>query len=416
MFSGTNLPKIGGYNYNVVLSSIQAAEGISRVELAEQTGLTAQTISVIVRRLIEQGIVQESGSLPSAGGKPRTTLRINPTAAYAVGIHFDPIEMSVVVVDMMGHKLAHSRHAISPRLEPEALIADAAEVARKQLAELEVADERVLGVGAACPGPIDQSQGLVISPPRRDCWTEVPIKRLLERYIGFSVIVDNDANAAAIGERWSGHGRGTSDFAFLYMGTGIGGAMFLSNNIYRGVSLNAGEFGHIVVEPNGTPCYCGNRGCLEAMCSPAAIARDVRAELDLGRASTLAELYHKDPELVDHAAICLAAVDGDPVSRRVIDRAAEYLADCAVIIANALDVELLVIGGKAVTHVAEIYKEKVTQFLSSRPLARKTHTLRVAISDMANDGAALGAASLVLHAAFAPDTADLVSVFKSQGH
>ena len=107
----------------------------------------------------------------------------------------------------------------------------------------------------------------------------MPIKRLLERHIGFSVIVDNDANAAAIGERWSGYGRGVSDFAFLYMGTGIGGAMFLSNNIYRGVSLNAGEFGHIVVEPNGTPCYCGNRGCLEAMCSPAAIARDVRAEL-----------------------------------------------------------------------------------------------------------------------------------------
>ena len=101
-------------------------------------GLTAQTVSVIVRRLIEQGIVQESGSSPSAGGKPRTTLRINPTAAYAVGIHFDPIEVSVVVVDMMGHELAHSRHAISPRLEPEALIAEAAEVAHKHLAELEI--------------------------------------------------------------------------------------------------------------------------------------------------------------------------------------------------------------------------------------------------------------------------------------
>jgi predicted NBD/HSP70 family sugar kinase len=188
--------------------------------------------------------------------------------------------------------------------------------------------------------------------------------------------------------------------------------MFLSNNIYRGVSLNAGEFGHIVVEPNGTPCYCGNRGCLEAMCSPAAITRDVRAELALGRASSLAKLYHKDPELVDHPAICLAAVSGDALAERVIDRVAEYLADCAVMIANALDVELLVIGGKAVTHVAEIYKEKVTEFLISRPLARKTHTLEVAISDMANDGAALGAASLVLHATYAPSTADLISVFR----
>ena len=178
-------------------------------------GSPRQTVSVIVRRLIEQGIVQESGSLPSAGGKPRTTLRINPTAAYAVGIHFDPIEVSVVVVDMMGQKLAHSRHAIPPGFEPEAFIAEAAQVAHKHLAELEIPDERVLGVGAACPGPIDQSQGLVISPPRRDRWTEVPIKRLLKQYIGFDVIIDNDANArppSASGGRATGAIHQTSGF------------------------------------------------------------------------------------------------------------------------------------------------------------------------------------------------------------
>ncbi len=94
----------------------------------------------------------------------------------------------------------------------------------------------------------------------------------------------------------------------------------------------------------------------------------------------------------------------------MIDQVAEYLGDCAVTIANALDVELLIIGGKSVAYVADIYKDKVTEFLRTRPLARKTHILEVAISDMANEGAALGAASLVLHAAYAPNTADLVSV------
>jgi predicted NBD/HSP70 family sugar kinase len=410
MFSGTNLPRVGSYNINVVLSAIQASEGISRVEIAEQTGLTAQTVSVIVRRLIQQGIVEESGSLPSKGGKPRTTLRINPAAAYAVGIHFDPLGVSMVVVDMTGRELAHSRQEIRPGVEPEALIAQAADAALSLLADLGIPHERVLGVGAACPGPIDQSQGLVISPPRRDRWTEVPIKRLLEQHVGFDVIIDNDANAAAIGERWSGHGRTASDFAFLYMGTGIGGGIFLSNHIYRGVSLNAGEFGHMVVEPNGTPCYCGNRGCLEAMCSPAAIVKDVHAELASGRASKLALLYQEDPALVDHTAICLAAVEYDVVARRVIDRVAEYLADCAVMIANVLDVELIVIGGRAIAHVAEIYRDKMSEFLQSRPLARKTHTMRVEISDMAGDGAALGAASLVLHATYAPDAAHLTGI------
>ena len=120
MFSGTNLPRVGSYNVNVVLSSVQASEGISRVEIAKQTGLTAQTVSVIVRRLIQQGIIEEGGSLPSKGGKPRTPLRINPTAAYAVGIHFDPLGVSMVVVDMTGQELAHfapgrSRPASTPK-------------------------------------------------------------------------------------------------------------------------------------------------------------------------------------------------------------------------------------------------------------------------------------------------------------
>ncbi|MGA3218474.1 MAG: ROK family transcriptional regulator [Acidimicrobiales bacterium] len=410
MFSGTNLPRVGSYNINVVLSCVQASDGISRVEIAQQTGLTAQTVSVIVRRLIDRGIVQESGSLPSTGGKPRKTLRINPTAANAVGIHFDPLVVSIVVVDMMGQALAHWRQDISPGLDPEALIAQAAQAALSLLSDLGIAREQLLGVGAACPGPIDQRQGFVTSPPRRDRWTEVPIKRFLEQHIGFEVIIDNDANAAAIGERWYGHGRATSDFAFLYMGTGIGGGLFLSNHIYRGVSLNAGEFGHIVVEPNGAPCYCGNRGCLEAMCSPAAIVKAAHAELAAGRTSKLAILYEEDPALVDHTAICLAAVEGDPVAKRVVDRVAEYLADCAVIIANTLDVELLIVGGRAIAHVAEIYRDKMSESLQSRPLARRTHTLRVAISDMASDGTALGAASLVLHATYAPNTADLTSV------
>ena len=130
-----------------------------------------------------------------------------------------------------------------------------------------------------------------------------------------------------------------------------------------------------------------------------------------GRASKLALLYQEESASVDHNAICLAAVEYDVVASRVINRVAEYLADCAVIIANALDVELLVIGGRAITHVAGIlqgYDEGFPQ--EYRPLARKTHTVRVAISDMASDGAALGAASLVLHTAYAPNTAHLTTI------
>lgn len=119
MFSGANLPRVGTYNINVVLSAIQASDGTSRVEIAQQTGLTAQTVSVIVRRLIEQGIVEESGYRPSGTGKPRKALRINAAAAYAVGIHFDPHNVSIVVVDMNGQDLARSHQEIPRASTPK---------------------------------------------------------------------------------------------------------------------------------------------------------------------------------------------------------------------------------------------------------------------------------------------------------
>jgi predicted NBD/HSP70 family sugar kinase len=409
MQMGTNQPKIGGYNYSVVLSAVQAAEGTSRIEIAERTGLTAQTVSVIVRRLMAEGLVREDGTVPSAGGKPRSTLRVNANAGYSVGVHFDPGEVSCVVVDLSGRTIRRSSKRIDTETEPEVLIAETARTAKRLLASARVPAHAVLGVGAACPGPIDQAQGLVISPPRRDRWTEVPIRKLLEEKIGFPVTIDNDATAAAIGERWAGLGRGVSDFAYLYIGTGIGGGVFLANQVYRGASRNAGEFGHIVVERDGLLCYCGNRGCLEAMCRPSAIVEEVIAELRAGRPSRLSQPFAQDPSLVDYRAICKAAAGDDPLARSVIDRAAGYLAMCAVTIANVLDLQLLILGGHAMAYVGEIYCQRIARALRELPVARKVHRMQVATSSLTEDAIAVGAATLVFHKAFAPSVADLTS-------
>lgn len=406
MLRGVNLPRVGNYNTNVVLSAVRASHRTSRVEIAQQTGLTAQTASVIVRSLIDRGIVEESGSLPSEGGKPRKMLCIKPSAANAVGIHFDPLRVSIVMVDMMGNLLSSSYQDVAPDVDPEKVIAGAAKEVLSNLNKLCIPRERVLGVGAARTGPIDQRQGLAAST-RRDLWAGVPIERLIAEHSGFDVVIDNDANAAAVGERWFGHGRTTSDFALLYLSNGIGAGLFLANHFYRGASLKAGELAHIVVEPNGAPCHCGNRGCLEAVCSPSAIVRATHNELAAGRPSKLAILYERDPALVDHTAVCLAAVDRDPLARALIDRVAQYLADCAVTIANMLGLEFLIVGGPGIKHVAEIYVDKIGESLRSRPLAANTHAPQVVMSETAKDGAALGAAAMVLHETFAPNAADL---------
>jgi predicted NBD/HSP70 family sugar kinase len=402
MQMGTNLPKVGHFNRAVVLEAIQVSDGISRVQIAGRAGLTAQTVSVIVRRLLEEGLVIEDGSLPSRGGKPRTILRVDPTAGYAVGIHFDPGEISYVLADLAGQPAAKLHTAVRAGLAPDAVIRQMARTARRVLREADVPDRKVLGIGLACPGPLD-AEGIMNVPPRLTGWDHVPIKRLLEEHAGFPVTSDNDATAAAIGERWAGVARTAPSFAYLYLGTGIGGGLFLDNQIYRGRSLNAGEFGHITVAPDGPDCYCGNRGCVEAVCCPSAIEAAVRARLAEGAESTLTA------EALDHAAICAAAAAGDPLAGAVIGQVAARLADAAVSIVNMLDIDLLVLGGPAMHEVADVYRQVVAAAVATRPLARRLHTVQVETSPIAADAAAIGAASLVFHATYAPRLSTLLN-------
>ncbi|NBE93474.1 ROK family transcriptional regulator [Nonomuraea sp. KC401] len=386
---GTNLPKVGSYNRAVVLEAIQASDGISRVQIAARTRLTAQTVSVIVRRLLEEGLVIEDGSAPSNGGKPRTILRVDAGAGYAIGVHFDPGEISCVLADLAGRPVARLRLPVRPGHKADTVVRQMARAARRILREAGVADGKVLGVGLACPGPLD-GDGVMVSPPRLPGWNQVPIKSLLEEYTRFPVTVDNDATAAAIGERWAGTARSTPSFAYLYLGTGIGGGIFLDNQVYRGRSLNAAEFGHITVEPDGPECYCGNRGCVEAVCCPSAI------EAALGTGA-------------DHAAICAAAARGESEALAVIEHVAGRLADAAVSVVNMLDIDLLVLGGPALREVGGLYRQVIAAAVSTRSLARRLHAVRVETSPIAADAAAIGAASLVFHATYAPRLGALLS-------
>ncbi|GAA4940943.1 putative NBD/HSP70 family sugar kinase [Nonomuraea thailandensis] len=394
MQQGTNLPKVGTYNRAVVLEAIQASDGISRVRIAAMTGLTAQTVSVIVRKLLKEGLVVEDGSAPSSGGKPPTILRASAGAGYAVGVHFDQQELSGVLTDLAGRLVARLHQPVRPGARPETVIRQLARAVRRILREAGVPDTKVLGVGLACPRPLD-ADGVMVSPPRLPGWGRVPIKELLQEHSRFPVTVDNEATAAAIGERWAGIARSTPSFAYLYLGTGISGGLFLDDQVYRGRSLNAAEFGHITVEPGGPECYCGNRGCVETVCCPSAIEAAMRAAGADGRS--------------DHAAICAAAAAGEPLARRVIERAAERLADAAVSLVNMLDIDLLVLGGPALREVGGIYRQAIERAVSGRSLARRLHAVRVETSPIAADAAAIGAASLVFHTTYAPRLGALLS-------
>jgi predicted NBD/HSP70 family sugar kinase len=406
---GTNLPKVGQYNRAVVLDQIQLADGTSRVEIAEHTGLTPQTVSGIVRRLIDEGIVREDGARSSGGGKPRTVLRINPGAGRAVGLHFDPVELTCVVVDLLGRPLVTARRPTPADMDPVKVTAALAGLVDEVLAEAGVGRDRVLGVGLAAPGPIDQSLGEVISPPQLSGWTRVPLKRLVADAVGLPVTLDNDATAAAVGERWAGAGRGVANFAYFFLGTGVGGGLVLGHQVHRGASMNAAEFGHTSVTERGPDCYCGNRGCLESLINPAALVAEAHRRLAAGAESALAAAFRTDPSTVDHGALGRAAAAGDPLAAGVIGRAAEHLATVAVNVVNIVDVELIILGGRGIRHVEAQFRSAVVRALGERAMARRIRAVDVALSPLGDDAAVAGAAALVLHATFSPQVSALLA-------
>ncbi|MFB6870958.1 ROK family protein [Streptomyces sp. NPDC056323] len=277
--SGANLPTLRSHNAALVLDLLRAAgeRGISRLELAERTGLTPQAVSKITARLRAEGLAAGAGQRASTGGKPRTVLRLVPDAGYAVGLHLDRDELTVVLVDLSG-AVAASRTAPLDLGAPadEVLAAAADAVTEVRGGDQGPGERQVLGVGVAVPGPLDHRDGVLHRVTGFPQWDGYPLRDALAVRTGLPVVVDKDTNAAALGLALRAAGDG-GDFAYLHLGTGLGAGLVLGGALHRGARTAAGEFGHQTVQLDGPVCGCGGRGCIEALCL-AAVAREDAAE------------------------------------------------------------------------------------------------------------------------------------------
>ncbi|MFD8972575.1 ROK family protein [Streptomyces sp. NPDC059593] len=312
---GVNVPALRSHNAALVLDLLRMAgeAGISRLELAERTGLTPQAVSKITARLRAEGLAAEAGHRASTGGKPRTVLRLVPSAGYAVGVHLDRDELTTLLTDLAGTVVALRRRPVDlgegagPVLdavtgEVRALLAagpgswgpagagpggpagtgpgepiaagDVSGAAGESIADGpgESAGP-VLGVGVAMPGPLDHRAGVPGRVTGFPSWDGYPVRDELARRLGLPVVLDKDTNAAALGLALRPAAPGS--FAYVHLGTGLGAGLVLGGAPLRGDRTGAGEFGHQTVQLDGPPCGCGGRGCLEVLC----LAEVVRGDL-----------------------------------------------------------------------------------------------------------------------------------------
>jgi len=272
------------------------------------------------------------------------------------------------------------------------------------------------GIGIGVPGFIDMDTGMVMRSPNLQDWANFPVREEIERRLGTKVILENDANAAAMGEKWLGAGRNTDHMAMYTLGTGVGGGIVMNGRLWHGVNGMAGELGHFNVEPEGHPCGCGSRGCLEQYASATAIVRMAHEEIASGNAPDLADAARGNVEFSSRGIYQLA-IQSHASAKRIYERVGRALAIGVGSMINALNLPMYVIGGGVSSawdaFAPTMFEElKVRSFIYSitapdRVEKGQKHTV-VTIALMGSDAGLYGAARLPMLAP-APQTEALRS-------
>lgn len=264
------------------------------------------------------------------------------------------------------------------------------------VAEIEqrLSGARMAGIGIGVPGIINLANGTIRQSPNLPGWSDFPVRDDIERRLRTHVILENDANAAALGEKWVGAGRDAAGLCMITVGTGIGGGLILNGRIWHGMDGMAGELGHMTIDPNGALCGCGNLGCIEAYASAGAISRMAMAAIRVGRS---AELAHEAEQLGELTAeiVYIKAKQGDVVAREIFEMAGRSLGVGIANLINIFNLPLYVVGG-GVARGWDAFAPSMMAEVRKRSLVYRSTATRIEPSALGAEAGLLGAAYLPL--------------------
>ena len=310
--------------------------------------------------------------------------------------------MTVLAIDIGGTKLAAGIVGTDGRIlargEVPTLAAEGPERVLDRLIRLAkgllempgIPADEIQRIGIGCAGPVDRQAGLILNPPNLPGWTRVPLVERIESALGRTAVLENDANAAALGEFRYGAGKGANSLVYLTVSTGIGAGIILDGKIWHGLKDGAGEVGHMTLVPDGPLCGCGNRGCLEALASGPAIARRAREALATGRESSLRDV--PDPTAADVARL---AREGDALAGEVWRETVVCLGLGVAALITILAPERVVIGG-GVAMAGDVLFEPLRREVRHRVKLVAVESVLILPAALGQDVGILGAAAVAL--------------------
>lgn len=315
---------------------------------------------------------------------------------YCMGIDLGGTSIKFILMDA-DHQRGGVRQLPTPETGGGQAVADRIVAGvRELMASESIEAGQVRGVGIGSPGPLNISEGIIIATPNVAGMENVPLRQMVSDALGFPTVLDNDANAAGYGEYLCGAGRGGGDMVLLTLGTGVGGGIVIDGKVLHGAHEMGAEVGHMIVEPGGEECGCGQHGCLERYCSAAAIARHAEKLVGDGRRSSLKAVL-EDAGRIDSKDIHAALLAGDAVAAEAWDRGAYYLALGCVSLCRIFDPEEIVLSG-GLARAGDDLLRPVTEHYAKLHWPITDIKTRVVIATLGNDAGAIGAAGLAWQA------------------
>jgi glucokinase-like ROK family protein len=345
-----------------------------------------------VDELIELELVRLVGPGDSRGGRPAVVLEFNPDAAFALGASMQDYSWTVVRTNLNAHIMDRTTVTMTDASVEAAVEAIAEGV--NQI--LDRCDERRLlpGIGLGPPGLVDIASGRIVSAADVG-WSDVPFANLVSATTGFPAIVANRSKVGALAEYWYASGDGVEDLIYVSVGTGVAAGIIHHGELYVGTNSSAGELGHITVVPDGPPCACGNRGCLQQLVSEDAIAQRARLALRSAEGGELHDAVGAHPEQLSASRVLEAADHDDETAAFVVREAADYLAVGVATLVNLFNPQVVYLGGPVIEQSRLLY-QRVAEEVRRRAMAYPLSALRIRHSTLGADSSAVGASVLVL--------------------
>jgi glucokinase-like ROK family protein len=368
----------------------------SKADLATITEYSRTKITSCIDSLLSKKVIIANNATEYSGGRRSKTFSLNGNLGLVAGLDIGATSVDLGIADFSGKLLVRYSEPASVKDGPIKILGRVCSLLEKLLLDNKLNSEKLNGIGIGVPGPVDFSEGTLVSPPIMPGWDRYPIIQTVQQWFpSANVVVDNDVNVMALGEIYQGAGKGVDNLIFVKIGTGIGAGIICEGRIYRGSRGCAGDIGHIGVNKSGPLCHCGNKGCLEAVAAGPAIAERSLVAAKEGKSPILLKIYELNGNVLHAEDVGAAAREGDALAIEVIRESGQFIGDVLAGLVNFYNPEMIVIGG-GVSNLGNLLLSSIRQTVLHRSLPLSTRDLHIVFSEIGPDAGVIGAVNMAM--------------------